>query len=606
MSSDGRDNIEAIWDAQEARLLTRGLALLLVLFGLPVGAGYFYFAGADFGNGFGFCMAAVGGLSLLALWRGKVSLAFSVLIWGFWALLLFWGFLVFGTRTPVLAGIPALIMLTGWLLGKRSALLMTLMSIPVLVLMFGLDKAGLLAMRPRQAVDFFIAYLVIFPMAGYVAGYFGRSFRDQFDKLRETRQLLQTRVDALRHSEERFSLLFRANPVPSLMARTADGMICEVNPAWESAFGWTAEEVCGKTSVEIGFWPSAQARQRCVDMYWQKREMIAEPFELGHKDGSLHTYFMSLTVTEVGGEQRTIASMLDQTERFRAEAAVKELNATLEEQVAQRTAALSQALETLKGAQAGLLESERLASLGSLVAGVSHELNTPIGNALTVASTLQEKTRQVNRLVAEGQLKKSVLLDFLGSAGEMSDLICRSCHRSSDLIESFKQIAVDQTTEQRRRFELHTLVDDVLTTLRPSFKKMPWVVSADVPEGIACDSFPGPLVQVLTNLIQNAFIHAFDGREAGEVVVVARLNCKGRVRLVVRDNGRGMEAATRKRIFDPFFTTRMGRGGTGLGLSISYQIATAVLGGTLRVSSKPGRGSIFILTFPQQAPENVE
>lgn len=606
MSSGRREpNIEAIWSAQEARLLVRGFSSFLFGLGIPIGIGYFYFAGVGFRNSFGFCMAVLGGLSLFLVWRGKVRSAVSLVIWGLWGLLWLWSFLVFGIRTPVLVGMPAFIMLTGWLLGKRSALLMLVVSLLALGLLFLSESAGWLTLSQRQPIDYYITYAVICLIAGYLAVYFGKSFRKQFDRLQETQETLKTQLEALHHSEERFSLLFRTSPLPLILTRTADGLIYEVNAAWEKAFGWKAEEVCGKTTLDIGFWQSQEMRLLASERITRHGGTYSDLYNFVSREGTVRSYLHTVARIQVEGEWRTIASMLDQTERLRMEEAMRELNASLESQVASRTAALTQALESLKNTQAELLQSEKLASLGSLVAGISHELNTPIGNALTVASTLQEKTRQMNRLTAEGQLKKSVLLDFLGSAGEMSDLICRSCHRSADLIQSFKQIAVDQTTEQRRRFELRTLVDDVLTTLLPGFKNKPWVVSADVPEGITCDSYPGPLVQVLTNLIQNAFIHALDGRETGEVAVVARLGRNGMVRLAVRDNGHGIDAAIRKRIFDPFFTTRMGRGGTGLGLSISHQIATAVLGGTLKVNSRLGRGSIFILAFPLQAPESV-
>lgn len=602
MTSKRREpNIEAIWSAQEARPLVERLGLFLMVMGIPIGTGYFYFVGIDLRNSFGFCMAVVGALSLLASRYISVFTAISVLLWGFWALLFYWGFIVFGIRTPVLTVLPGLIMLAGWLLGKRSAILVSALTVLMLCLLFYFDATGRITYRERGAPDYFVLYLAMCVLMGYIAAFLGKSIRKQFEHQQEMQRSLQLQYEALRFSEERFSLLFRTSPVPLMMTRTSDGLIYEVNAAWERAFGWQAEDVRGKTTIEIGLWPSPEMRSRASENITQHGGTFSAVRDFAARDGSVRSYLHTVVRIEVEGEWRTIASLLDQTERLQMEEAMKTLNASLESQVAARTAALSQALETLKNAQAELLQSEKLASLGSLVAGISHELNTPIGNALTVASTLQEKAKQFNRLTTEGLLKKSLLLDFLNSAEEMSDLIYRSCQRSSDLIQSFKQIAVDQTTEHRRKFDLRILVDDVLATLRPSFKKTPWEVTAEVPEGIHCDSYPGPLAQILTNLLQNAFLHAFEGRENGEVVVTAHLNSKGVVKLVVRDNGIGMDAETKKRIFDPFFTTRMGRGGTGLGLSISHQIATAVLGGSLKVTSRPGHGAAFTLTFPRQA-----
>lgn len=606
MSSGRREpNIEAIWNAQDAQPLVMSFAVLLIFCGLPASIGYAYFTGTDFRNFFGLFMAVLGGLGLFYVRRHQVRWAISLLLWGFWGLLSLWGFLVLGIRTPVLAALPALILLSGWLLGKRSATLMALFSVLVLSLLYYLDVSGQLPMRPRQAGDYYVAYMLMFLMAGHLAGYFSKSFRKQFLRLQETRQSLEIQLEALRHSEERFALLFRTNPLPSMMSRTSDGAIYEVNAAWEEEFGWNAEEVRGKRMIDIGFCTSEEECRK-VSASTGPEGGAAQVFQLARREGQLRSYLVSMTVTEIEGEKRTIAAMLDQTERLEMEEAVRKLNASLEAQVSLRTVALSQALETLKNAQAELLESEKLASLGALVAGISHELNTPIGNALTVASTLQERAHRFNQVVEEGAIRKSELLDFLKMAEEMSDLLYRSCRRSSDLIHSFKQIAVDQTTERRREFDLRVLVEDVLATLRPSFKKYPWTVALEVPAGILCDSYPGPLVQVLTNLIQNALIHAFDGLETGELVIDAHLTTKGMVKLNVQDNGRGMDAATRKRIFDPFFTTRMGRGGTGLGLSISHQITTAVLGGTLKVSSRLGHGSTFTLSFPQRAAGTPE
>lgn len=592
-------SFDAIWSAQEARLLVRGFAGLLIVIGLPVVFGYYILAGPTVRNSIGLFMAILGVLSFLALRWGGIRLAVSFLLWGFWGLLCAWGWFVLGVRTPVLAGIPALILLNGWLLGKRSATMMALFSVLCFSLLLVYETAGGLIPTPRQAVDYYISYVAMCLMAGYLAGYIGKSFHRQFKRVQETGRSLGIQLEALRFSEERFSLLFRTNPLPLMMTRASDGTIFEVNAAWEQVFGWPVDEVRGKTTREIGLCAASDLYERIPGREGEQ----AGTLEFVHRDGMVRSYLLSVAQIDIEGERRHIASLLDQTERLKAEEAVRQLNASLEAQVAQRTAALSQALEHLKAAQAELLQSEKLASLGALVAGISHELNTPIGNALTVASTLQEKSRQFNRLTVAGELRKSALLDFLAGTEEMSDLIYRSCQRSADLIQSFKQIAVDQTTEHRRQFDLRTLVDDVLATLRPSYKNAPWIVRVEVPEGMICDSYPGPLAQILTNLIQNAFIHAFEGRDAGEVLIEAQLIGR-KVRLAVRDNGKGMDFAVRKRIFDPFFTTRMGQGGTGLGLSISHQIATAVLRGSLKVISRKGLGASFLLTFPQEVQEN--
>jgi signal transduction histidine kinase len=278
---------------------------------------------------------------------------------------------------------------------------------------------------------------------------------------------------------------------------------------------------------------------------------------------------------------------------------------TLEAKVAERTTELSRTVEVLQQTRAELLHSEKLAALGSMVAGISHELNTPIGNTLMVATTLQAQVRELNDVVSSGNVKKSTFEGFLRSIDEMSELLVRSCGRASDLIASFKQVAVDQTSERRRSFDLKEVVADVLTLARTTFKHEPWVLEDDVPTGIICDSFPGPLGQVVTNLVQNACVHGFAGRQHGRVKVSARLMAEGTVQLTVTDDGVGMDAATLSRVFDPFFTTRLGKGGSGLGMSVSHRIVGSMLGGSMRADSRPGEGTRFTVIFPAAAPARM-
>lgn len=198
-----------------------------------------------------------------------------------------------------------------------------------------------------------------------------------------------------------------------------------------------------------------------------------------------------------------------------SEDALRLLNADLEERVAQRTAALSSTISDLKRTQADLVQAEKLASLGSLVAGIAHELNTPLGNALVSASTLKDTMVKMQTDIAQGQLRRSALEAFLANGAEIADLVLRSSARAAELVSSFKQVAVDQTSEQRRIFELATLVNDVVTTIRPKFRHEPWVVEIDIPSGIQCDSYPGPLGQIVSNMVNNAIVHAFSSLQPG-------------------------------------------------------------------------------------------
>jgi len=274
----------------------------------------------------------------------------------------------------------------------------------------------------------------------------------------------------------------------------------------------------------------------------------------------------------------------------------------LEGRVEERTAELSATIARLRQTQDELVQAEKLASLGSLVAGVAHELNTPIGNALTTASGLQGRVEELAAVVASGQLKRSILDDFIRDSGGMAELVTRSCQRAANLIISFKQVAVDQTSEERRVFDLFSLVEYNIAALRPSLGSGKWVIGLDIPPDVSCDSYPGSLGQVIANIVENAVVHGFKGRSNGLVKISATV-AKRRVEMRFDDSGDGMDSATLNRIFEPFFTTQLGQGGSGLGLSISLNIITGMLGGTIQAISEPRRGSCFVLSFPLVAPQ---
>ena len=257
----------------------------------------------------------------------------------------------------------------------------------------------------------------------------------------------------------------------------------------------------------------------------------------------------------------------------------------------------------LQEAQSQLVSQEKLAALGSLMAGVAHELNTPIGNSLLIASTLEQKTTELEEAVNGPGLRKSELLAFIDDARKASTLVMRGLHSAADLVSSFKQVAVDRTTEQRRVFNLHQVTHEIVATVMNRIRKDKHLLEFEVPDTITLDSYPGPFGQVVTNLINNALLHAFDGREGGQMRLLAAMPAPGRVLISFSDNGGGISQENLTRIFDPFFTTKLGQGGSGLGLSISYNIVTSLLGGQIAVNSSSA-GTIFTLDLPLQAPRH--
>ncbi len=327
-------------------------------------------------------------------------------------------------------------------------------------------------------------------------------------------------------------------------------------------------------------------------------------------DGMERTFLLSSERFLYGEQDCVMTISMDVTERKALEHQLKVLNATLEQRVLERTQALDDAnrnliatMETLQRAQDELIGAEKLAALGSLVAGVAHELNTPIGNAMVTASALHELAERNQEAALAGSMKRSVFHEFMAQMNDGASLIHKSLARAVELISSFKQVAVDQESERRRSFDLHQMVHEVVDTLRPGIKKSRAHITVSIPEGIAMESFPGPLGQVLMNLVNNALIHGLEDVADGVVDVSAIPGADGQsVTLQVSDNGRGIAAEHLAHVFDPFFTTKLGKGGSGLGLAVSHRIATRVLGGRMWVQSQPGQGSRFELTIPRVAP----
>lgn len=288
---------------------------------------------------------------------------------------------------------------------------------------------------------------------------------------------------------------------------------------------------------------------------------------------------------------------------------LRSLNLNLEQRVTERTAELARrnaelarALDELQQTRDELVESAKLAALGSMVAGIAHELNTPIGNGLTVASTLAE-TSQAMRQSMEAGIKRSSLQAFLDDAVTAGDILQRNLERAATLIASFKQVAVDQTSSQRRKFQLHDTLTEVLLTLSPSLKRSGCAVRLqEIDADIQMDSYPGPLGQVLANLVNNSLIHGYADQAPGEVRITVNRQGGGQVSIDVADDGAGIAAEHQSRIFEPFFTTRLGKGGSGLGLSIVRNIVTATLGGRIEVISALGEGTTVRMTLPLKAP----
>ena len=381
-----------------------------------------------------------------------------------------------------------------------------------------------------------------------------------------------------------------------------DGRNVDVNDAWVALLGIAKEDAIGKTAQELGVWNDPLERKSVYQALSQRGRVDGAAMTLRVGSGELRPFLLYIAQVEFGGQQRLVTSMLDQTDHQAAEAAQRAVNEDLEKRVTERTAELTRMVQTLQATQSELVEAEKLASLGAMVAGISHELNTPLGVAVTVASTLQDRVADIRSLASTDQLRRSALSNFLSEQEEMAKVLMRSIERAAALVSSFKQVAVDRASERRRTFNLVQLVDDIITSVQPGMDKTRLTITHTVGSSIVCDTLPGPIGQVLTNLLQNAKVHAFEGRATGHIRIdseVMGVGAAAQVVLRIQDDGTGMTEHVRRHAFDPFFTTRLGQGGSGLGLSVSHQLAKVTLGGNLSVESTPGLGSCFTFSFLQ-------
>lgn len=306
---------------------------------------------------------------------------------------------------------------------------------------------------------------------------------------------------------------------------------------------------------------------------------------------------------------RAFNTMLDRIEQQisklqQAEQENRRLTLSLEQKIEQRTDALKTSnqellntLATLHQYQNQIVETEKMASLGQMVAGVAHEVNTPIGLGVTASTLLQDKLADIQKAFDEKKLTSSQLAKFLSESKENLGIIYRNMERAASLISSFKRVAVDQSNENRRQFNMLQLINEVLLSLRPNLKKTQHQININCPEELELDSKPGPINQILINLIMNSLIHAFEHIEQGEIqinVSVENNNCK----LVYVDNGAGVPESIKKRIFDPFVTTKRGEGGSGLGLHLVYNLVTQALNGKIQLESSLGQGIKIQIDFP--------
>lgn len=547
-------------------------------------------------------------LCVVAYWQlanGKIRAAIGWLVWGTSLVIVALCFFVAGIRTPALFFAPTVCLTAAWLIGIRCAVQVSMLFATAVIGLVLAEKIGLpIPNEARTATGIALVLVPAILMALLVSVGAISSFRKYMDRVFDLTREKDDQLDALRLSEERFSALFKATPMPS-STNDRDGRIIDVNMAWERLFGLRAQDVVGKTAPEAGVQTNEQDRKQAYAQLTDKGRVNGLPLRLTDGQGRNKQFLVYIAPVEFGGQQRFVTNLLDQTDRLAAEQAQRAVTEELEIRVAQRTTELTKTVADLTATQHELVQSEKLASLGAMVAGISHELNTPIGNTTTVSSALHAQVLNFRQLAESGSLRRSELAAFLQQAEEMSDLILRTTQRAAELVTSFKQVAVDRSSQRQREFEVRDLVHDIVTSLKPTLKLKQLAINISPGENVHCDSIPGAIGQVLTNLIQNAVIHAFEDRDSGTISIDVQTRGE-KVVMTVSDDGAGMSSHVLKHAFDPFFTTRMGQGGSGLGLSVSHSLATGMLGGSLTAMSTPGQGSCMTFTFQRELPNPMK
>ncbi|HLX14847.1 MAG TPA: PAS domain S-box protein [Bradyrhizobium sp.] len=359
-------------------------------------------------------------------------------------------------------------------------------------------------------------------------------------------------------------------------------------------FGIEPREAIGKTTSDLMSRYGAQKTDE------SDRRVLATGKELGfyeeeYRDssGNLRYWLVNkLPLLDAMGDIDGIVTVgLDIGERKRGE-----------QEMRQAKDAAETALRNLRETQNSLIEAEKLAALGRLVAGVAHEVNNPVGISLTVASSLERKAASFASEVARGEVRRSSLNEFLEASRDASSQLVANLNRAAELIASFKQVAADRNYSDQRTFDLADLTEQVVMSLRPGLRKHHLTLNVDCQPSLIMNSYPGPYGQVLTNLFLNSVAHAFPDGRAGTVDIRAREAGNDHVEIIFSDDGCGMSLDVRRRAFDPFFTTRRDQGGTGLGLHIVYSIVTNRLGGRLELDSEPGRGTQIRIVLPRVAP----
>ncbi len=406
----------------------------------------------------------------------------------------------------------------------------------------------------------------------------------------------------LTYAERDFLLSHNPN---AIIITDCEGYIEYINAVFTSSTGYSESDVFSRHYNDLDLFqnsgiPPAAWQTVLAGGIWETEVVSVR------KNGT--SFFEQIFLMPILGKDNDVYAIAfinrDISTRKKIEHELLDLTDTLEQRVLDRTAQLNttnqdllHTLDQLQKTQHQLIESEKMASLGNLVGGIAHEINTPIGIAYTASTHLEKDTRALKSLYHQGKMKKSDLDEYLETARETTALLNSNLNRASELIRSFKQVAIDQSGEVKRKFQLRSYLEEILLSLRPMLKKTLIKTRIHCPDHITLHSYPGAFSQIITNLISNSLAHGYTDGDHGHIDITAQTE-DGNLVIEYRDDGTGINSQSIKHIFTPFFTTNREQGGSGLGLHIVYNLVTQKLNGTIDCNSKYGQGTTFNIRIP--------
>jgi len=432
-------------------------------------------------------------------------------------------------------------------------------------------------------------------------------------KIPEIRQLVFALKSAFKERDNSFKilkeheqdLLITLNSIGDGVISTDEkGRVVRMNPVAEDLTGWSFDEAHGmliKTIFPVINTTTRKVMQNPVEKVISngKTMHLSNHTTLVTKDAIEYQIANSAApiINSDGRTSGVVVIFHDVTKEYKIQ---KELNLyrdNLEELVSSRTKKLNDSIVQLTNAQNKLIESEKMASLGSLVAGIAHEINTPVGSSITGITHIQDLSKNINQQLQNKTLKKSLLENYVKDINIMSESVRVSLVNAANIVKSFKQIAVDQHAEEIRDFNLYKYIQSVLLNLKSAIKNERIHIDNHIDKELNIYSYPGVFSQIITNLVMNSKIHAFDSDIDGVIEINIKQDNNNLI-FTYKDNGKGMSENTIKHIFDPFFTTKLGQGGSGLGMHIIYNLITQKMKGTIECDSELNVGTEFIINIP--------